>query len=79
MTADEMLKSDVWTYGEKAIVKWQFHLHGNLFTALFEAFARADEKNLYRLSLGFPQETEALREWRYGSLAKRLREAGLEI
>ena len=79
MTVDQVLNSNSWTYGEKAIVKWQFHLHGNFFTALFEAFTRADEKNLYGLSLGFPQEIEALREWRYGSLAKRLREAGLDI
>lgn len=75
----EVLTSPAWTDSEKFIVKWQFGLLGDFYTALIDAIKRADEKNLARLELGFPAEVQGFRAWAYGDLARRLRDAGLEI
>jgi hypothetical protein len=74
-----MLDSNLWTPGEKAVVKWQFRLFGAFFAALFAAMARADEKNLRKLALAFPEEVAGFCEWAHGNLAQRLRKAGLDI
>jgi hypothetical protein len=79
MSVDQVLNSNLWTPGEKAVVKWQFRKFGHFFTALFGTMARADEENLTKLALGFPDEVAGFREWAHGNLAERLRKAGLEI
>jgi len=68
-----------WTDGVKSLIKWQFGLHGDFRTALWDAIKQADENNLRLLSLGFPLEVEAFLWWNRGDLAEKLRAAGLEI
>jgi hypothetical protein len=46
---------------ERAIIKWQYKMHGSFFTHLWDAIWRADEENLRRLELGFPIEVKAYR------------------
>ena len=50
------LESNEFDEGDKAVIKWQFGLHGDFYTALWEAIIRADDKNLMYLSRGFPTE-----------------------
>ena len=64
---------------ERAVVQWQARLHGQFYTALWEALASADDKNLARLEKGFPDEVAGLRSWRFGDLAERLRQLGLPV
>lgn len=45
------------------IVKWQYRLLGDFHRVLFEAICRADETNLYKLSLGFPDEVEGYKKY----------------
>jgi hypothetical protein len=79
VTIDQVLNSNLWTPGEKAVVKWQFRLLGDFLDALFVAMARADEGNLAKLELAFPEEVTGFRAWSHGDLARRLREVGLDI
>ena len=72
-----MLVSPDWTLAEKAVVKWQWRLYGDFYTALWHAIKLADDQNLERLARGFPYEVAGLRLWREGDLAVRLRAAGL--
>lgn len=44
------------TASEQAVVEWQYRLAGDFKTALWQAIARADEGNLARLRLGFPDD-----------------------
>ena len=39
---------------------WQFDMSGSFNKALAEAISEADDSNLYKLSLGFPEEVEAM-------------------
>ena len=73
----DMLASPDWTPAEKAVVKWQWRLYGDFFTALWNAIKLADDQNLARLARGFPDEVEGLHLWREEDLAVRLRAAGL--
>ena len=75
----EFLESPAWTPAEKWVIKWQYRLLGDFHTALFDAIKRADEENLERLRLGFPEQLSGFLAWNRGTLGKRLREAGLEI
>lgn len=75
----EILASPDWSPAEKAVVKWQLRLYGHFYTALWQAIARADEKNLEKLALGFPDEVAGYKLWAWGDLGRRLRAAGLEI
>ena len=61
----------------KAVVKWQWRLYGDFFTALFDAIKRADDENLERLRLGFPIEVTGFIGWSRGSLATTLRDKGV--
>ncbi len=64
---------------EQHIVKWQFRLLGDFETALMGAIARADDNNLMALSLGFPMQVAAYREWVYGQMGQHVRSLGLDI
>lgn len=64
---------------EKWVVRWQFGLLGGFQAALARAIAAADDTNLAALRLGFPMQVDGYRAWRSGDLARRLREAGLDI
>ncbi len=75
----EFLGSPDWNDSEKWVIEWQFGLLGDFETALKEAIIRADEDNLQRLYKGFPMQVHGFTLWAYGSLAARLREAGLGI
>ena len=75
----DILESPAWTDGEKFVVKWQFQVLGHFKTALMDAIKLADEKNLARLELGFPDEVQGFRAWAYGDLGNRLRQTGLDI
>lgn len=75
----EFLTSELWTPSEKFVIKWQFRLLGDFETALIDCIKRADEHNMERLAEGFPTQVDGFRQWAYGSLGTRLRNAGLEI
>ena len=53
------------TAGEVMLVKWQYNMLVDFYKALFEAIARADGVNLYKLSLGFPEEVLAFKRFSY--------------
>lgn len=46
---------------------------------LWEILCAADDKNFLRLIVGFPAQANAVHDWKYGDLGKRLRKAGLDI
>ena len=50
--------------GERHLAEFQFGMTGHFFTALFVAMVNADETNLNRLSLAFPDEVNAYRRYR---------------
>lgn len=76
---NRFLDSPMWSDQAKAVIKWQFRLLGDFHTALWQAIAHADERNLSRLERGFPVEVQGYRAWAHGNLAKQLRTAGLDI
>src|ERR1044072_4376292 len=60
------------TPGEKKyILDWQYHMGGSFSQALFMAIDRADEHNLRRLELGFPEEVHSFKAWSRGALRER--------
>ena len=61
----------------KAVLKWQWRLYGDFYTALWEAIKRADDENLGRLAQGFPVEVKGFLEWNRGNLADELRKKGV--
>lgn len=73
------LESPDWTPAEKWVIRWQFRLLGDFNTALAEAITRADDDNLARLELGFPDEVNGFLAWNRGNLAERLGKAGLDL
>lgn len=79
----EVLNSPHWTESEKWVVKWQFNrafpLLGSFEAALAEVIKLADESNLDKLALGFPDQVNGYRAWAHGDLAQRLRASGLHI
>jgi len=74
----KILESPAFTEGEKWVVKWQFRLLGDFQTSLAVAIATADDENLAKLALGFPEQVQGFLGWNRGDLATRLRAAGLE-
>lgn len=75
----EALESSDWTVGEKAVIKWQFRMWGRFYTTLFEVISIADDENLAKLRLAFPDEVDGFIAWNRGDLGKRLEDAGLPI
>ena len=64
------------TDGEAFIMQWQKGMLGGFMNALALAMARADPENLTRLERSFPEEAQAMREWREGDLHSRLSDKG---
>lgn len=63
--------------GEKSLVEWKLGTASHFTTALWELMCRADEANLHRIELGFPQYVEACRNYKrragwWPGLAERL-------
>jgi len=73
----EFLADSTESLEAKAIVKWQWGLYGDFYTALFSAIKRADDENIERLALGFPIEIRGFLAWSRGTLAKELRAKGV--
>ncbi len=67
------------TEPEQFVVKWQFGMLGTFETALVNAITKADDNNLMALSLGFPMQVSAYRDFCHGNMAKGLRALGLDI
>jgi hypothetical protein len=75
------MRSDI-TDEEKLVIKWQFQRCGDFETALWGAIIKADENNLARLALGYPQHVRAFQSWAFGkpySMGEKLRGLGLGI
>jgi len=51
------------TEAERRLCDGKCKRSGSFFTALFELMARADAENLAKLSLGFPDEGEAIQRY----------------
>ena len=51
--------------GERRLVDWQYNHSSGFVTALMQLICRADDANLLRLNLGFPEETAAIMAYRY--------------
>ena len=78
----EILNSDEYSDGEKDVLKWQFKFLGHFKTALFDCIKRADENNLDKLEMGFPEQVKAFRAWAFGepySLSQKFRATGLDV
>ena len=58
-----MLISEELTPEEDWIAKWQYGYLGHFHSALFKAICVADEGNLDKLSLGFPDEVSGYRKY----------------
>ena len=53
-------------YGDSGFdrfLEWQYQFTGDFYTHLFRAIAQADDQNLERLAMGFPEEVEAHVIW----------------
>lgn len=79
MRAGDILMSDQWTRPEKEVVAWQFDMVGDFKKSLWDAIIRADNNNLEKIRLGFPELVEGYLLLSEGDLATRLRKAGLDI
>lgn len=62
---------------EEIILKWQWGLGGDFYTALMNAICRADEENLDRIARGHGNEVVAYRAWKTTWIGESLRERGL--
>lgn len=68
----KIMESDKITVGEKIYLKdFQYHMGGSFSHALFEAIHKADNFNLERLRLGFPDEVQGFLAWTRGDLFER--------
>lgn len=66
---------------ERFIVEWQYGIMGDFKESLIKTISRADEMNLHKLSLGFPDEVEGYKNFKRvdGWWQNVQRKAGLEI
>lgn len=53
------MSETTFTPGEEFILHWQYGMLGGFRSRLVEAIAKADDGNLARLRLGFPDEVDA--------------------
>jgi hypothetical protein len=75
----EALVSSDFTDATKFVLKWQFGLLGDFQTALAQAIMKADDDNLARLRIGFPDQVDGFLQWNRGDLAQRLRAEGIDV
>lgn len=77
----QVMTSGGFTAAEKFVAEAQMYPKemGNFRHKLWEVICNADESNKDRLALGFPDEVAAVRAWQNGNLARRFREAGLQV
>ena len=59
MNLDKLDKS------EKFILMWQYRMLEDFKKALIEAICQADDGNLYKLGLGFPDEVSGYKKYIY--------------
>jgi len=50
--------------GERHLCEWQLHCSGGFIRSLFDVLLRADNPNLQRLKLAYPEEVMALYRYR---------------
>jgi hypothetical protein len=50
--------------GEKKFMFYQRGIEGSFFTALFDAIMKADQSNLNKLKLAFPEEATVVEKFR---------------
>lgn len=82
ITLEQALDSEMLEPYERQAIRWQMRRHigvASFESAKWEMLTRADEDNLDICAKAFPDEVRAIREWRYGDLAKRLRRMPLEF
>ncbi len=72
-------KLKLFSIGERRYLEFQFNKASGFFTALFIAMEKADDDNLEKMRLGFPEEVDALKRWRYGDLAEAADKIGLPV
>jgi len=48
------------TEGEKHLCEFEYGMSGSFYTHLFSAIMKADNYNMTRLSLAFPEEVQAV-------------------
>ena len=79
MTRDniqKLLNSELLNEGEKQLVRWQYNLGmGSFSTHLWQAIAAADEDNLRKLWIAFPEEVMAYKQFTQTPLMTRKLEA----
>jgi hypothetical protein len=79
----EALNSPLLSDEEKWVIRWQHK--GSMFApsafeeAFYDLIEVADDENLDRLAQGWPLEVRALRGWRNGDMASRLRTLPLDF
>lgn len=67
------MMSDEFTKGEKSFVfDYVYRMGGSFTRALFEAIAKADRMNLYKLEEVFPEEVQGYRAYAHGDLRERI-------
>lgn len=53
--------------GEQRLCDWQFGRLGSFWSGMWRAISTADDSNLERLALAFPEEVEAYKRFAYES------------
>jgi len=62
---EDFIEEEKLTEDEVIIIKWQYGYFGSFFKSLITAFNLADEENLARLVLAFPELGGALHRFRH--------------
>lgn len=75
--AGEAIKLGTVSKSESLILQWQWEMFGGFKSKLWAAMMTADENNLAKLSLGFPDEVAALTMFRETWVGESLRSRGL--
>lgn len=74
--APVIVGGETFTEADQHAIKWQYHLWGDFYTALWQAIARADRGNQFRIALGFPEDVQGYINWTQGDLYERIQRAG---
>lgn len=77
-----VLGSPNFTPAEKFVIRAQYRgiiPMGNFEEKLWDLMAAADDVNLIKIGMGWPDLVAAVLDWQRGDLAERIRAAGLPI